>query len=65
MSQQVKQQTEQEKYLYENRAWNWQWPNGNKWPTEAVPRGPSQAYSGPGKRVVARRATRRARRRAH
>lgn len=55
------QMSEQERYLYEHRAWNWQWPNGNKWPTEAIRRGPSMPYSGPSKRTVARRATRHAR----
>ena len=30
MSDQV---SNQEKYLHEHRAWNWQWPNGNRWDT--------------------------------
>ena len=44
----------------------WIWPNErNCWPTKSTHRGPSQAYSGPSKRTVAKRASRAAKRRAH
>jgi len=60
------EQTEQERYLHEHRAWNWQWPtNDNRWSGKSTTRGPSQVYSGPSKRTVAKRAARRAAKRSH
>jgi len=63
----MSEQTKQERYLHEHRAWNWQWPDEhNRWDTgNGTNRGPSMAYSGPGKRTVAKRAARRAGKRAH
>ena len=46
-----------DKYLHENRAWNWKWPGErNTWPTSAKRRGPSERYHGPSKRTLRKRA---------
>jgi len=59
-------QTKQEAYLEKNRAWNWLWPdNKGRWYTKAPKRCPSQAYTGPSKRVKARRERRRKERKSH
>jgi len=51
------------KYLTENKAWNWQWPDDKgRWQTKAKPRGKAQAYHGPSKRTVAKRAAKARRR---
>ena len=60
----------QVQYLHENRAWNWQWPqDGNRWTTgaQAQKGDPVTRHTplGPSKHIVARRATRAAKRRAH
>jgi len=44
----------------------WAWPNErNCWNGKSARRGPGQAYSGPSKRTVAKRASRRATKRSH
>lgn len=49
------------KALNRTRGVRWQWPgegllDRNCWPTEKKPRGKSQAYSGPSKKTLNKRA---------
>jgi len=70
----MSEQTEQERYLHKHRAWNWQWPNERNCFNTGLPAPRRQhanahktlwSYQGPSKRIVAKRAARRAAKRSH